>query len=265
MILLQRELKANLRGIIIWMIVCGGVMTMSLSMFPSFAKQGDYLAEVLASFPEEMLAAINASSIDFTNVLDYFGYIYQYVLLAVGIMSMMLGVSVLSKEEGEKTIEFLNAKPMTRSTIVTEKILFVLTQIVCVSAFLSFMGYVLTNGFNDGRIALEPFIYVFLGTILIGTIFASIGLVISVFVIKTKRYIPIALGMVFTMYFMSMMVAVSDKLSGLKYISPFSLFNIGDLINTLSIDYENLLIALTLIIGLVTTTYILYNRKDFYT
>ena len=128
MFLFNREFKAGQKSLIIWITLCSLIMMMSLVMFPSFASQGEYLSEVMASFPEEMLAAINAEQVDFSEPLDYLGYIYQYVLLGAAIMAMLLGSNILAKEEGEKTIEFLNAKPISRRQIVTEKLLFLLLK-----------------------------------------------------------------------------------------------------------------------------------------
>ena len=47
----------------------------------------------------------------------------QYIVMAGGIYAAILGVSALVKEESEGTIEFLYSKPVTRSKIVTSKIL----------------------------------------------------------------------------------------------------------------------------------------------
>ena len=263
MYLLEREFKSNRKSLIIWICACSMIMGMSLAMFPSFASQGDYLTEVMASFPEEMLAAINAVNLDFSNPMDYFGYIYQYVLLGAAIMAMLLGVNVLGKEEGEKTIEFLNAKPISRSSIVTQKLLFVLSQLLLFSGVMTVIPYLLMNLVTDVAIEFEPFLLVGLGTFLAQVLFASLGSTVSTFVIKAKHGMPVALGVIFLMYFVSMMQGILPDLEWLKYLSPFSFFNVGNIINQGALQMYGVWIAIILSIIIVSFTYSLYNRKDF--
>lgn len=262
MYLFKRELKAGSKSLLIWLVVCSLIMTMSLSMFPSFAKQGAYITEVMASFPQEMLDAINASNIDFTNPMDYFGYIFQYVLLGAAIMAMLLGINILGKEEGDKTIEFLNAKPISRNQIVTEKLLAALVQLVVFSVLIAVLPYILLNLITDVEILFAPFIYVGLGVFLTQVICVSLGFILSTLVIKAKRSMPLALGVVFTLYFFSMMQGILKE-DWMKYISPFSYFNVSQIVETSSLHVYGVLIALSLTVLMVTGTYLSYNKKDF--
>lgn len=210
-----------------------------------------------------MMEALNANQLDFTNPLDYLGYIYQYLLLAAAIMAMLLGVSTISKEEGEGTIEFLNAKPISRTYMVTQKLIFMVIQITIMSVCLSGASYVLISLVADESVALQPFILVLIITFLTGFFFVSIGMLISVFVTKTKRYMPIALGVVFTMYFLAMMAGISSDLEATKYLSPFAFFNVGDVLKHNAIELYGILITLILSTVLIVGTYVLYDRKDF--
>ena len=55
--------------------------------------------------------------------------------MAGGIYAAILGVSSLAKEESEGTVEFLYSKPVTRSRIVTAKIL--------ANAFYTFLYFII--------------------------------------------------------------------------------------------------------------------------
>lgn len=263
MYLLKRELKSNMRSLIIWVVIMVGAIGLSLSMFPSFAEQGAYVSELLDSFPEEMLAALNASQIDFSNPLDYLGYIYQYILLAAAIMAMILGVSTISKEEGEGTIEFLNAKPITRANIVTQKLMFILTQVLILGVFLVGSAYGLIQVVAEESVGFKPFVLVFVVTCLTELLFVAIGMLVSVFVTKTKRYMPIALGVVFGMYFLAMMAGISTDLEVLHYMTPFAFFEVGDILSSGTIEPSGIWITLILSTVLIASTYVLYDRKDF--
>lgn len=50
MYLLKREIKSNMKSLALWIVIVVGIMSFSLSMFPSFAEQGDYISELMDSF-----------------------------------------------------------------------------------------------------------------------------------------------------------------------------------------------------------------------
>lgn len=258
-----RELKSGLKPFLLWLIITSGLMTMSLSMFTSFASQADDLNELMASFPEEMLQAINAGSIDFGNALEYFGYIYQYVLLAACIMAMLLAVSALAKEEGDSTIEFLYAKPVTRFSMTMQKLLSVMTQVTVFAGVITLIAYLLLIAFSGQDIAFAPVAMVGFVTWLSQLFFIGIGFLISVFVIKTRRYIPIAMGVVMTMYFMGMIAAINKDMDSLTYTTPFAFFNIGEIVATESMNQTGIIIALSTFAVMVFISFFMYNKKDF--
>jgi ABC-2 type transport system permease protein len=236
---------------------------MSLSMFTSFSSQAEDLSELMASFPEELLEAINAGNIDFGNALEYYGYIYQYILLAACIMAMLLAVSALAKEEGENTIEFLYAKPVTRRSMVLQKLLSVLTQTTVFSLIMTLLAYVLLHLFSSQEIAFKPILLVGIATWLAQLFFIGIGLLISAFVIKTRRYTPIAMGVVMAMYFMGMVASINQEIEILTYTTPFAFFNISQAITTVSLNQTGVLISSLTFIIMVFLAFFMYNKKDF--
>ena len=88
-------------------------------------------------------------------------------------------------------------------------------------------------------------------------------MLVSVFIVKIKRYTPVALGTVFFMYFLSMMGGLSSDLDFLKYITPFKMFNTTKMISSLAIEGYAIAITFIIVPVLLTATYILYNKKDF--
>ena len=120
------EFKRLLKGNIIWALVCSVLIVMFMLFFPSMKEMGmqELVGSKLESLPEAFLEAFNISgATDFSNISDFSAYVLQYIVMAGGIYAAILGVSSLAKEESEGTVEFLYSKPVTRSRIVTAKIL----------------------------------------------------------------------------------------------------------------------------------------------
>lgn len=263
MYLMKREWRSNLKSLAIWIVVCGLIMTMSLSMFPSFASRGDYITEVMASFPEEMLKAIQANNLDFSNPLDYFGYIYQYVLLGAAAMAMLLGIHSLGKEENDKTIEFLAAKPISRTRMVVEKMMFVTASLIGFSLMISGISFILLKIVADADVSFKFLTLVFSCTLFTQLLFAFIGIFLSTMVVKSRIAMPIALGVVFTLYFTGMIESILSDYDWLGYVTPFSNFNVGVAIKGGTLDGMGLLLTMVSVVILASLSFLMYNKKDF--
>ncbi|NMR95876.1 ABC transporter permease subunit, partial [Vibrio parahaemolyticus] len=61
--------------------------------------------------------------IDFTVITNFFGYVLEYITLAIIIFVTQVAVTSLVKEETDGTIEFLYSKPISRDEIFIQKML----------------------------------------------------------------------------------------------------------------------------------------------
>ena len=119
------EFKRLLKSCIIWSLVCGALITLFMSLFPTMEDMGmkQIVNDKMGGMPVEILKAINIdSSMDFTDIFNYLGYAIQYIAMASAVYGAILGVNSLIREESQGTIEFLYSKPINRLKIVTSKL-----------------------------------------------------------------------------------------------------------------------------------------------
>ena len=70
------------------------------------AEEG--LQELMAGMPDDILQVLGFESFpDFSKIDQFFGYIIQYVMMALLVYSISLGLNTFLKEEKDGTIEFL--------------------------------------------------------------------------------------------------------------------------------------------------------------
>jgi len=262
MILYKMELKTNLKTFLTWTIVILVLLGVFLALFPSYASQGDQINKMVEQLPKEMTNALSMQGMDFTNPVDYTAYMFQYIVLAAGIMSMLIGIGIISKEEGEGTIEFLYSKPITRNYIVTSKIFSALTQIIVFPVLTTLLTYGVMKMVSDKDFSGKSILLMGVGLFFIQLYFLSIGLLISIFITKIKKNMSISLAIVFTMYFVSMMCGVNEKLKNLKYITPFKYFETSTIVEKSQIDIKYIFITIIITLVCVFGTYVLYNKKD---
>lgn len=99
-----------------------------------------------------LLAAFGLGELfDFTLITNYFGYVLQYLTIAVMIFMMQQAVTSLVKEETDGTIELLYSKPVSRTHIFVQKGLANLFMLLIVLAALDVtttVGYLLFTDFT---------------------------------------------------------------------------------------------------------------------
>jgi ABC-2 type transport system permease protein len=93
-------------------------------------------------------------------------------------------------------------------------------------------------------------------------IFASLSFFISVFIVKSRKVISIALGIVIGMYVIDLISKLTDEFEYLKYITPYEYINAVTIVNDETIKPLYLLISV-LIIGIsFISAWFFYRKKD---
>ncbi|MFZ5353803.1 MAG: ABC transporter permease subunit [Bacillota bacterium] len=263
MILFKREFNRNLKALIIWTAIMAGLMLMMLSIYPQFAKQQETIDQMMKAFPEAMVKAFNMDKLSMKDVLGFYA-IECYLMLTLfgSIYAAMLGAGILSKEENEKTIEFLLSKPISRSSILTQKLLLVTANLVIFNGLIAIVNLIGFSFTKDNNLDMTAFALLTAGPLLMHIVFAVIGFMISCLVRKSRNILTISLGLVFGTYFFSIMASMSEKFEFLKYLSPFKYVDSADLIINKSIKPLYLAIMLGVIIISTAASFFIYNRKD---
>ena len=262
--MLKRELKINLKSLIIWSITLILIYILIYAIYPNLITEESRgaLEQMMNSMPKEILANFNMDIVGIETVFGWFkteGYIF--LTLIGGIYSAILGGTILLKEENDKTIEFLYSKPVNRNKIVTSKILcgiinvFIFTTIVTIINWLS-----LSNGEDFDT---KQFLMISILPILLYYMLFFIMLFISTFFKKTKPVMSISIGIVFLSYFMQIIGNMGENVKIIKDISLFEFVSSRYIILNNEIDMKYVYIGIGIIVLTMLGTYFRYNRKEF--
>jgi ABC-2 type transport system permease protein len=258
------ELRAYRKSTIVWIISLVALVALFLSMFPSFSKDADEYRSMLEGFPVELRKAIGLSVDSIATLLGFFSYAFTYVKLAGAIQAMNLGTSILSKETREKTADFLLTKPVTRSRIVTSKLLaslvsLVLTNIFFIASTMVFAAAVAGSDFNRTELFLVSGSLFFLQLM-----FLALGIIVSAAYPKIKSVISVSLGTVFGFFILGMISSTTDE-KGLRYFTPFNYFDSAYIVKNGAYETSFLVAAILFTIAAVVGSYFLYIKKDVHT
>lgn len=260
--MIERELRVNFKNFILWMSILIGMFLMVFLIYPFIITDESIksLDEMMKSLPPELLKSFN---MDITTISTAYGWLksegFMFVLLIVGIYSSVLGCNILLKEEYDKTIEYLGVLPVTKSKIVSNKIIVSFLYIVAMVIILGVFNYIaleLSGDFNHKQYLLLSITPLFVGFPLF-----AISLFLSTFV--HKKSIGISIGLVFLFYVLNLLSEISTKVEFLKYFSIYTLADVRNVISDICINPLMVIVSLLITIVFTIGTYMKYNKKEF--
>jgi ABC-2 type transport system permease protein len=258
-----REMKANLRSLIIWSVVVILFVILGVTKFSAYYNNPSMLA-ILNDIPQPMLDAFSLRAFNLTTLTGFFGVMLTYFALMLGIAAAMWGADIITKEERDKTVEFSLTLPVTRSRIVTAKSLAALANCVIllivtwVASLLTAQAYNPDSAFYS-FLALEMVALFFLEVI-----FLAIGLLLGCSMKRYKLAGAVAVGILLVTYFLSIMSGLNANLDFLKYFSPFKYFDAGSLLRQSSLNAGFVLLSVVIVAACMIGAYLTYARRDLY-
>jgi ABC-2 type transport system permease protein len=253
------EMKAHRRSALVWTGALVALTVLFMSMFPSISKEITEFKTLLEGFPESIRKALGIQVDTLGTVVGFYSYIFLYISLCGSIQAMNYGLSIGSKEVREKTADFIFTKPVTRTKIITSKIVaafsnLLFTNAIFIAAAVSMAAFVKTEEYS-----LKVFMLISLSLLFIQLIFLAVGVVISVVFSRIKSVITVSLGVVFTFFFIGMIAANEE--SG-RYLSPFKYFDNSYIMKHSSYEYSFLFTGMAVILLSLIVSYVIYIKKD---
>lgn len=100
--------------------------------------------------PASLRAIFGIGSLDVSTVVGYYGLLYLYLLIMAGIHAAMLGSTIISKEERDKTAEFLFVKPISRTTVISAKLAAAVAIVIIFNGITLISSIIFVDGVNEG-------------------------------------------------------------------------------------------------------------------
>ncbi len=258
-----RELRANLKSLIIWSVIITLLIMVGVSKFSAFAGNDDMLA-MLDSMPPAVINAMNFEAFNLTTLTGFYGIMFIYFGLMGAISAAMWGSDIISKEERDKTVEFSLVLPVSRSQVITAKALAALVNSIVFVLVTWGVSIVAVQSYNPDAVYYEFLALEMQAMFLISLIFLAIGLLLGAMMKRYKRSGSTAIAIILTTYFMSILSGMQENFEFLKYLSPFKYFDAGKLYQTGQIEGTYLLAAAAIVAASLALAYWTYNRRDLY-
>ena len=258
-----RELKANLKSLLIWSIIVSLLIMMAVAKYSAFANDPETL-KMLDSMPPALMDALSMRAFNMTTLSGFYGIMFIYFGLMGAIAAAMWGSEIISKEERDKTVEFSLVLPVSRIRVVTAKALAALVNCILFMLITWGVSSVAVRSYNPDQ-PFHDFLALEMQALLaIELIFLAIGLLLGCVMKQYKRSGSTAVAIILVTYLMSIISVMQEDLDFLKYFTPFKYFDAGELFRSGKMDGVYLLISAGIIVASVVTAYWVYNKRDLY-
>lgn len=259
MTLVKHELRQGKTSFLIWTASIGFLLAICIFLFPEMKGQMDSVNDVFASMGS-FTEAFGMDRLSFGTLIGFYAVECGNVLgLGGAFYAAFCAVGILSKEEKDKTAEFLLTHPVSRKRIITEKLIAVLIQITAMNIiiFALSVGSIAAVG---EAIPWEEISLLHLAYYLLQVELAGICFGISAFLRKGSA--GVGLGIAAMMYFLNLIANIADVAEFLKYITPFGYCEGADIVLSGGLDITLVAIGAVIGIGGIILAYLKYTKKD---
>jgi ABC-2 type transport system permease protein len=258
-----REIKAYRKSLIFW---CIGVFLMvisGMSKYANLSSSGESLNEMMADMPTALKAVMGIGDLDLNTVSGYYGLLYLYLLLMATVHAAMLGANIISKEERDKTSEFLFVKPVSRNAVITAKLLAALVNIVIFNLITLISSTLIVGQYNTSGEAVNGDIAAtMLGMFILQILFMGIGTAIASVRRNPKPAGSITTGILLLTFILSVAIDLNERMESLKYVTPFKYFEAKNVMYGGGLDPVFVLLSAVLIVVLIGVTYVFFRKRD---
>lgn len=259
MTLVRHELKQGRISLFIWTASIGFLLAVCVFLFPEMSGQMEEVGDMFSSMGS-FSDAFGMDRLNFGTLLGFYAIECGNVLgLGGAFFAALCAASVLSKEEKDRTAEFLLTHPVSRARVVSGKLTAVYVQIIAMNLII--------YGISVGSIAAvgetipwRELNLLHLAYFLLQAELAGICFGISAFV--RKGGVSIGLGIAAGMYFLNLVANIAQAAEFLKYITPFGYAEGADIIENGCLDGKLTAMGLALGAAGIAAAYGKYCRKD---
>lgn len=255
-------MKAHRKSLIFWILGMFFMVIGGMAKYATFSSSGQNINDLLSGIPDTIKAVLGFGNFDLSKASGFYGMLYLYLLVMTTIHASMLGANIISKEESDKTVEFLMAKPVSRYRIITAKLLAGFLNILILNIVTLAFSLAILGNYSNGESITNEILMLMLGMFILQLLFFFIGTGIAA--VSKNPGIPasIATTILLTTYILSVVVDINKNLAFLKYITPFKYFSASDMITGGGLDPLFVVLSFMIIIGLAFVTYVFYKKRD---
>lgn len=255
------ELKAYRKSTMIWTVVLILLVGFFMSLFPAISHDADQFKKLIEGYPPAVRKAIRVSIGSITSLLGFYSYCFLYVVLCGSIQAMNLGIGIMAKEVQDKTADFLFTKPVTRTAVMTSKLLAAFSSLFISNGIYIAVAGLISRSVSNGTFDSKKFLLISLTAFYVEIMFIALGVIIAVISRKIKSVLPLSLSIVFGFFILSMFGSVIGE-KAVRYLTPFQYYDSAHILKHGHYESTFIVIEVMFVILAIAASYLIYTKKD---
>ncbi|WP_342044996.1 ABC transporter permease subunit [Bacillus sp. OTU530] len=257
-----REMRATRKSLIIWSISMIVMVAGGMNKYEAISASGQSMNELVSQMPKSLQTIMGMGAFDLSKALGYYGLLFLYLVLMAGIHALTLGATIIVKEERDKTAEFLLAKPISRSGIVTAKLMAACVNLVVLNGITMLTSIQMVSYYSKGATQTHDIIVLMIGMFFLQLIFGALGAGIAAIHKHPKTAVSIGIFILLAMLILSLMIDINSKIEVLKYLTPFQYYTAKQILASRGLDSVFVTLSVVEIALLLLATYVSFNKRD---
>lgn len=259
MTVLRNEIRFHWKGTLIWSFSLSFFAILALTLYPQVANYSG-MFNAMVERMGILGQMFNLQNMDMFEFMNYYGLENgNFLGLGGGMFAAITAMNIVAREEGRHTAEFLFPHPINRTTVLVQKFITMLLQILVLNAIFIIAGHI-GAGLIGMHFPQKRFTDFHLSLLMMNLQVAVLCFGISCFR-KRDSVVP-GLGLVLAFYFVNLFININREVATFKYFTPYYYTDIGRITSNGGPMWEA--IGLGFIVpGLILILGILYySRKD---
>ncbi|MRS12296.1 MAG: ABC transporter [Actinobacteria bacterium] len=257
----RREMKAHRWNLVFWSLGMVFMVMAGMAKFAAYEQAGQSAAEIMAGLPKGMQVIFGLTGFDLLKASGFYGVLFLYLAVMGAVHAVLLGANLISKEERDRTSEFLFAKPASRHRVITGKLLAGLANVVILNAVTWWSSVYFVGYYGKGESVGHEIALLMVGLLFLQLMFLSIGAVIAGSARKPRFASGRATTVMLVMFVLYYVVNLNEKLDFMKYFTPFKYFDAA-LVMKDGLDPVFVALSAVIIGASVVGTYRFYSARD---
>lgn len=219
-----------------------GVMLVGLCLYPLYYSFKDSLYTWFLSLPSETLLAFGINLDNYYNIMSYYSFLMTLILIIAALFASYLGFYLILTDRKNDAALFYEFKPINEEQIIKQKLAAGITILLDSSIIYHLLSTILILIFKNNSVNIWQIFEMNSSIFLLELVFYLVGMLVAFFVKKSRTFI-IPSVIIILIFEALNLIERGFKLKFLKYINPFSYFNITDIVNQGKYQYRFIIIT----------------------
>ncbi|MDF2613315.1 MAG: putative rane protein [Clostridia bacterium] len=260
--LFKREVRAHLKSLVIWSVGMIFMVAGGMGKYAGYASSAKTLNEFIAQMPKMVQAIMGFSTFDLSKASGFYGVLYSFLAVMAAAHAAILGTEIISKEERDKTAEFLLVKPISRNAVVSSKILAGIFNITVLNGITLVASIYITGYLSNGENVTDDILLLMKGMFILQLLFMFSGTSVAALSKNPKGAVSISAMAVLVTFIVSKVTEIDSRLINLKYITPFKYYDAKDLMYHARLDSVFITLSIFIMGVMAGVTFTAYSKRD---